>query len=106
VRWQARDEAQTRPAAATSLQRDRAQRAARDESSELRRRYRTLTARERAVMERVVDGLLNKQIASEFGTSEATVKEQRGQAMAKMKSESLPHLVRMALVLGVGNKRV
>lgn len=87
-----------------ALARDRAQRTSQQEHAQLQQRYLTLTARERAVMARVVDGLLNKQIASEFGTSEATVKEQRGQVMQKMKSDSLPDLVRAALLLGVGRK--
>jgi FixJ family two-component response regulator len=67
----------------------------RSEITELRRRYETLTAREREVMNFVVRGLLNKQIAAELGTSEVTVKVQRGQVMHKMLADSVPDLVKM-----------
>jgi FixJ family two-component response regulator len=68
---------------------------------ELRRRFASLTPRERAVMTRVVGGLLNKQIAAELGTSETTVKIHRHQVMQKMAAGSLPELVRMADRLGI-----
>jgi FixJ family two-component response regulator len=67
----------------------------------LRRRFATLTPREREVMERVVAGLLNKQIGAELGTSETTVKIHRHQVMEKMGAHSLPDLVRMADRLGI-----
>jgi FixJ family two-component response regulator len=62
----------------------------------LRGRLESLTRREREVMQLVVRGLLNKQIAAELGTSETTVKIHRGQAMHKMQADSVPELVRMA----------
>ena len=63
--------------------------------------YETLTPREREVMALVVSGLLNKQIGGELGISEITVKAHRGQVMRKMKAESLPALVTMAVRLGL-----
>ena len=62
----------------------------------LKKHYDTLTRREREVMRLVVSGMLNKQIASELGITEITVKNHRAQAMRKMQAGSLAELVRMA----------
>ena len=67
----------------------------------LRRRYASLTPREREVMVLVCSGLLNKQVGGELGISEITVKAHRGQMMRKMKADSLPDLVTMAARLGL-----
>ena len=67
----------------------------------MRRRFESLTQREREVMGLVVTGLLNKQIAGELGTSETTVKIHRHQVMEKMAANSLAELVRMSDRLGI-----
>jgi FixJ family two-component response regulator len=79
-----------------ALERDRVAREQQSEIHNLQERVRILTAREQQVMNLVVSGMLNKQIASEIGTSEATVKIHRGNVMRKMKAGSVVDLVRMA----------
>jgi FixJ family two-component response regulator len=88
-----------------AIERDRAARHEQSKAADLRRRQAALTPRERQVMQLVVSGLLNKQIAAELGASERTVKIHRGQVMRKMQAESLPDLVRMAERLGISARK-
>ena len=83
------------------LERDRVRRQRQAEITVLRGYLESLTPRERAVLRLVVSGLLNKQIAAEIGTTEATVKVHRSQLMRKMRARSLPDLVRMAEKIGI-----
>jgi FixJ family two-component response regulator len=84
-----------------AIETDRAERLERKRLGELQGRYNSLTPREREVMQRVISGRMNKQIAAEFGTTEPTVKEQRAQVMQKMRAESLVALTLMANRLGL-----
>jgi FixJ family two-component response regulator len=92
-------------AIAQAIERDRVERPQRAELAALRRRYRSLTPREREVMQWVVAGRLNKQIAADLGTSEITIKLHRGQVMHKMQAESVAALVRMAAILGLSGPK-
>jgi len=67
----------------------------------LQQKYQQLTPREREVMKLVVRGYLNKNIATDLGISEITVKVHRGQAMRKMQADSLADLVNMAMALRI-----
>ena len=84
-----------------ALLRGRVRRREESAAVSIRRRFDALTEREREVMRLIVSGLPNKQAAGRLGTTEATVKVQRGQVMKKMKATSLPALVRMATTLGL-----
>ena len=88
-----------------ALRRDRGVREKQKQLAELQKRYSSLSARECEVISLVASGLLNKQIAAELGTSETTVKIQRGRAMQKMQAKSLPDLVRMVDKLKLSTHR-
>jgi FixJ family two-component response regulator len=88
-----------------AIARDRAARDHHAETAELRARYASLTPREKEVMEWVVSGRLNKQIAGELGISEETVKVHRGHVMRKIGADSLAELVRMSQRLGIPSRK-
>ena len=84
-----------------ALEMDRARLRKKAATVDLQERFASLTPREREVMALVARGLLNKQIAAEIGLSEITVKVHRGQAMRKMRADSVADLIRMADGLGL-----
>jgi len=88
-----------------AIERDRRTRQELANTLELRSRYESLTAREKEIMQQVVSGRLNKQIAAELTITEFTVKIHRGRVMRKMDADSLPDLVRMAENLGIRSPR-
>jgi FixJ family two-component response regulator len=88
-----------------AIERDRRTRQQHADIRDLRNRYQSLTAREQEVMEQVVSGLLNKQIAAELKITEDTVKFHRGHIMRKMRADSFADLVRMAEGLGISSNQ-
>src|ERR1700737_1686839 len=87
-----------------AIGRDQVARQQHARNADLRRRYESLTPREREVFKCVVSGMLNKQIADELGATERTVKFHRGHIMRKMQVNSLAELVRMAEALGIASQ--
>lgn len=84
-----------------AIEKDRVDRAARDEATEILRRLATLTPREMQVLRCVLGGMLNKQTAAELGTVEKTIKVHRARVMEKMQASSLAELVRVASRAGI-----
>ncbi|WP_263356777.1 response regulator transcription factor [Acidicapsa ligni] len=85
----------------SALEKDKRQRKKQSELAVLRVRFESLTPREREVFPLIVGGLLNKQSAGVLAIAHVTLQIHRGQVMRKMKAESLPDLVRMAIRLGI-----
>lgn len=85
----------------TAIGRDRRRREEEKTISNLRTLFETLTQREREMLTMVAAGLMNKQIATEIGVAEITVKVHRGRVMKKMGARSLADLVRMAEAIGI-----
>ena len=89
------------PAVRAAIERDAVARREQAKLSEICAHLDTLTPREREVLEHVVAGKLNKQIASDLGITEATVKMHRARVMTKMKVQGVADLVRLAEVCGI-----
>jgi FixJ family two-component response regulator len=88
-----------------AIERDRSALQKQSETRELRERYEQLTPREREVMTLVAEGLLNKQVAAQLSTTEATIKFHRAHIMQKMCANSLADLIRMVEKLGTSKQR-
>jgi FixJ family two-component response regulator len=99
------DEQELLQAIEEAVERDRRTRQEQVEISELRDRYESLTGREQEVMQKVISGMLNKQIAADLKITEDTVKFHRGHIMRKMNADSLADLVRMAKDLAIPSDR-
>jgi FixJ family two-component response regulator len=95
------DEQELLQAIEEAVERDQRMRQQHAAMREVRDRYASLTVREQEVMQQVVAGLLNKQVAAELHITEFTVKIHRGHVMRKMHADSLADLVRMAETLGI-----
>ena len=89
------------PVTRAAIERDAVARRERAELSEIRARVDTLTPRERELLEHVVAGKLNKQIACDLGITEATVKMHRARVLAKMKTQSVAELTRLTERCGI-----
>jgi len=89
------------PAIRAAIERDAVARREQAELSEIRARLDTLTPREREVLEHVVTGKLNKQVAGDLGITEATVKMHRARVIAKMKVQSVTELARLTERCGI-----
>ena len=83
-----------------AIEKDRLQRQARAEVADIQQRLATLTPREREVLQHVITGQLNKQIAADLGTVEKTIKVHRARVMEKMKVRSVAELVHLAERVG------
>jgi FixJ family two-component response regulator len=88
-----------------AIEQDRVRRQQKAQIATLEEHFRSLNPRERQVLNGVVSGRLNKQVAADLGTTEATVKFHRAQLMRKMNADSLADLVRMASNLGLAVTR-